>query len=98
MVEIPWRKPCDAGAPGRGMLGMPPTARCLPALFFAGGLWKRLGWVGEGNLNIHGRDLEREKTTLGKALHTKGLDFSAASMAVTDLHSLLKRHPQGHPS
>jgi len=43
---------------------------------------------------MQGRDLERERTTLEKALHTKGLDFSAAYMAVSDLHGLVKRHPE----
>jgi len=43
---------------------------------------------------MHGRDLERERTALEKALHTKGMGFSAAYMAVSDLHGLLKRHPE----
>ena len=43
---------------------------------------------------MHGRDLKRERITLEKALHTKGLDFSAAYMAVSDLHGLIKRHPE----
>ncbi|MDY6838026.1 MAG: SidJ-related pseudokinase [Thermodesulfobacteriota bacterium] len=43
---------------------------------------------------MDGRDLKRERTTLEKALLTKELDFSAAYMTASDLHGLLKRHPE----
>ncbi|MDY6950791.1 MAG: SidJ-related pseudokinase [Thermodesulfobacteriota bacterium] len=82
---------CELGAPCQGMVGM------LPGLFSTCYLSKARGSVltdWERGVNMHKRDLERERTTLEKALNAKGLDFSAAYMAVNDLHGLLKGHPQ----
>lgn len=40
------------------------------------------------------RDLERERTTLENALNSKGLDFTATYLAVRDLYSLARTHPE----
>ena len=43
---------------------------------------------------MHEGDLERERTILEDALHGRGLDFSAAYMALCGLHGLVQRHPE----
>ncbi len=42
---------------------------------------------------MHGRDLERQRTTLQNILKAREFDFTATYLTVCDLHSLIKTHP-----
>ena len=43
---------------------------------------------------MNARDFEREKTTLENSLKTKALDFTATYLVVSDLHELVRSHPE----